>query len=285
MVKSYLAHSKAEALDILSKEDCYIFAGGSDLMVVKKATAGLAPKFDKPVLYISHIEELNFVKDEEDGVHIGATAVLSSLEDNPVVPSLLRKALKELASVNIRHFATLPGNIANASPAGDTIVVDVLLDAKIKLESKSGVRFIDASDFVLGVRKIDRHQDEMITEIIFPHHCFSNEMWYKVGSRKADSISKLSVAGAYRLDGNKIADFRLAFGSVAIKVCRSREIEKEIVGLTVEELGLRKDEFIEKYSKIIAPIDDQRSNKEYRQKVAMNICLYFIDKLLRKEAN
>ncbi len=283
MVEKFIPSSKKEALEILSKNDCYIFAGGSDLMVMKKNTAGELPKFEKPILYIAHLDELNFVKIQPDGVHIGATAKMADLEYNPEVPSLLRKAMKEVASVNIRHFATLVGNIANASPAGDTTVVDVLLDAKIKLESVRGERFVNAEDFVLGVRKIDRKPDELITEIVFPHHDYSYEMWYKVGSRKADSISKVSVAGYYKLNGEKIEQFALAFGSVFIKVCRDKNLEKEIVGLTVGELKTRRDEFIEKYSQIVHPIDDQRSNAEYRLMVAKNICAYFIDKLLKKE--
>lgn len=283
MVEKFIPSSKEEALEILSKNDCYIFAGGSDLMVLKKNTAGELPKFDKPVLYVAHLDELNYVKEDKDGVHIGATSKMSELEDNPKVPSLLRKAMKELASVNIRHFATLIGNIANASPAGDTTVVDVLLDAKLKLESKSDTRFVNAEDFVLGVRKIDRRPDELITEIVFPKHNYDYEMWYKVGSRKADSISKVSVAGYYKLNGDKVEQFALAFGSVSIKVCRDKNLEKEIVGLTIDELKARREEFIDKYSQIIKPIDDHRSNAEYRRMVAKNICAYFIDKLLKKE--
>ena len=101
-------------------------------------------------------------------------------------------------------------------------------------------------------------------------------MWYKVGSRKADSISKVSVAGIYSIKDGKIAKFALAFGSTAVTVRRSHELEKEIEGLTQKELLDRCEEFVEKYSKIISPIDDQRSNKEYRLMVAKNITRKFI---------
>ena len=138
---------------------------------------------------------------------------------------------------------------------------------------------MNAEDFVLGIRKVDRRPDELITEIIFDKDHYTGKMWYKVGSRKADSISKVSVAGVYTLKGDKIAKFALAFGSVAITVRRSHELEKEIEGLSVSELKARKAEFIEKYSKIISPIDDQRSNKEYRLMVAKNITAKFIDQV------
>lgn len=279
MVK-FVPTSLDEALEFLSSHDAYIVAGGSDMMVVKRNTPGLLPKFDKDVIFVSHLKEIKKIYKDEEGLHIGAGATLDEIYRHEDTPDVLKEAIGEVASINIRHFATLAGNIANASPAGDTIVVDYLLDAKIKLVSKKGERVVKAEDFVLGIRKIDRHPDELISEIIFPKQDYKGHMWFKVGSRKADSISKVTVAGIYKIVGKTVTKFALAFGSVAITVRRNHEIEKEIEGLTIDELKARKVEFIEKYSKIISPIDDQRSNKEYRQKVAMNICAKFIDQVV-----
>ena len=280
MVEKYIPTSLCKALDILSKKDCYILAGGSDLMVMKKNTAGLMPKFDKDVLYLSHVDELKGIYEDEAGVHIKAMTTLDEVLHSKEAPALLKKAISEVASSNIRHFATLVGNLANASPAGDTIVVDFLLDAKVKLVSVNGERIVSAEDFVLGVRKIDRHPEELISELIFPKLTYTGDMWWKVGSRKADSISKVMVAGYWGIRGKIVEKFALSFGSVSIKAVRSHDIEKEIIGLSVSELKARKNEFIEKYGKIITPIDDQRSNAEYRHKVAMNIVSEFIDKVV-----
>lgn len=279
MVK-FVPTSLDEALEFLSSHDAYIVAGGSDMMVVKRNTPGLLPKFDKDVIFVSHLKEIKKIYKDEEGLHIGAGATLDEIYRHEDTPDVLKEAIGEVASINIRHFATLAGNIANASPAGDTIVVDYLLDAKIKLVSKKGERVVKAEDFVLGIRKIDRHPDELISEIIFPKQDYKGHMWFKVGSRKADSISKVTVAGIYKITDKTVTKFALAFGSVAITVRRNHEIEKEIEGLTIDELKARKAEFVEKYSKIISPIDDQRSNKEYRQKVAMNICAKFIDQVV-----
>lgn len=281
MVEKFIPTSKKEALEILSKHDCYIVAGGSDLMVMKKNTAGLLPKFDKDVLYASHLDELKGIYKDEAGVHVKGLTTLDEVEHNELVPALLRKAISQVASTNIRHFATLVGNLANASPAGDTIVVDILLGAKVKLESVNGERIVDAENFVLGVRKIDRKPEELITEIIFPELKYSGDMWYKVGSRKADSISKVMVAGYYEISSKTLTKFALSFGSVSIKAVRSHEIEKEIIGLKLSELEARKAEFVEKYSKVISPIDDQRSNAEYRRKVALNIVAEFLDRIVK----
>ena len=279
MVK-YIPSSLDDALKFLDKHDAYIVAGGTDMMVLKRNAAGKLPKFDKDVLFIANLKELKKIYRDAEGTHIGAAATLDEVANNELVTKLLKECIGEVASINIRHFGTLVGNIANASPAGDTIVVDYLLDAKIKLESVNGTRYVNAEDFVLGIRKIDRKPNELITEIIFPNQHFDGRMWYKVGSRKADSISKVSVAGIYSVDGTKITKFALAFGSVAITVKRSHELEKEIEGLSVNELKNRKEEFVEKYSNIISPIDDQRSNKEYRLMVAKNITRKFIDKVV-----
>ena len=280
MVNKYIPTSKPEALDILSKHDCYILAGGSDLMVVKKNIAGALPKFDKDILYVSHIEEMKGIYKDEKGLHIKAGTTMDEVEKSLLVPSLLRKAISELASTNIRHFATLVGNIANASPAGDTIVVDVVLDAIIKLESVDGERFVKAEDFVLGVRKIDRKPNELITEIIFPDVDYNGELWFKVGSRKADSISKVMMAGIYKISGKTLENFALVFGSVSIKPVRSHELEDELKGMSLDDVMKNKAHIIEEYSKLIKPIDDQRSTAEYRLTVAKNMIAKFIDQIV-----
>lgn len=279
MGQKIIAHTLSEALEALAKYDCYIVAGGSDIMLQKRNTAGELPKFDKDVLFISNIKELHREYEDKVGLHIGATMTLEEVLEHKLTPQVLKECLKELASVNIRHFATLPGNIANASPAGDTIVVDILLDAKLKLTSKRGVRYVLAEDFVKGVRKIDLTKDEIIEEIIFPKYDFDKLIWHKVGSRKAESISKVSFAMAYKLDGDKIKTIRLAFGSVFIKAVRSHEIEKELEGMSLSELGNRLDEYVEKFAKVISPIDDQRSTKAYRHQVSKNIVRKYLQEL------
>ena len=280
MVNKFIPKTKAEALDILSKHDCYILAGGTDLMVVKKNVAGSLPSFDKDVLFISHLDEFKGIYEDEQGVHIKSVTTMDEVEHSPLCPSLLRQAISQVASTNIRHTASLVGNIANASPAGDTIVVDVVLDAVLKLESVEGVRFVKAEDFVQGVRRIDRKPNELITEIIFPKVNYDKEMWFKVGSRKADSISKVMVAGIYKISGKSLENFALVFGSVSIKPVRSHELEAELKGMSLDDIKKNKERIVEEYAKLIKPIDDQRSTAEYRLTVAKNIARKFLDQIV-----
>jgi len=282
MGKKIIPTSLKEALVALNNSECYIVAGGSDIMLQKKNTAGLLPKFDKDVLFIANLDELHYIKKEKDGIHIGATITLEEILKNDLTPNVLKECLKELASSNIRHFATLPGNVANASPAGDTIVVEMMMDALVKLTSINGSRLVKVEDFVKGVRKTELAKNELIEEIIIPNCVYDTCVWYKVGSRKAESISKVMFAGGYTLKGNKIEKISIALGSVFIKAVRSHEIENEIEQLTLDQLKLRVEEFVDKYSNVIAPIDDQRSTKEYRYEVARNIVRKFLLDLVER---
>lgn len=276
MVNHHIPSTLQEALKILDKHDCYIMAGGTDLMVVKHQRSGLIPNFDKDVCYIANLEELQYIFEDEKGVHIGAGTKFSDIEDNELVPEILKQIIHELASPNIRNMATMAGNIANASPAGDSIVGLYLLDAELELVNIHGSRMVPIKDFIFGVRKIHRNQNELIKEIFIPHHDDLNTYWRKVGSRAAESISKITFAGGYEVENGKVKDLRMAFGSVSITVVRERKIEEKYIGMSLEELHNHVEDIVMDMSKFVQPITDQRSTKEYRYKVAMNILKDFI---------
>ena len=276
MVNHHIPSTLQEALKILDKHDCYIMAGGTDLMVIKHQRSGIVPNFDKDVCYIANLEELQYIFEDEKGVHIGAGTKFSDIEVNELVPEILKQIIHELASPNIRNMATMAGNIANASPAGDSIVGLYLLDAELELVNIHGSRMVPIKDFIFGVRKIHRNQNELIKEIFIPHHDDLNTYWRKVGSRAAESISKITFAGGYEVENGKVKDLRMAFGSVSITVVRERKIEEKYIGMSIEELHNHVEDIVKDMSKFVQPITDQRSTKEYRYKVAMNILKDFI---------
>lgn len=274
MIQHFIPSNLNEALEILSKHNCFIFAGGTDLMVQKHISTGVLPHFEKDILYVMGLKELDYINlDNDKNIHIGASTRFIEIEESPLVPEIYKKVVREIASPNIRNMATMTGNIANASPAGDSIVPLVLNDADVVLVSVNGERTISVNDFILGVRKIDRKPDEMIKEIVLKPQEL-NYFYKKVGSRKAESITKVSFLGAYRVEGGIIKDFRVAFGSVAIKVVRNTKVEKKYIGKSIKELKV--NQVVQDYAKLIAPITDQRSNKEYRHKVAMNLLKKFL---------
>ena len=274
MIQHYIPSNLNEALEILSKHNCFILAGGTDLMVQKHVSTGVLPHFEKDILYVMDLKELDYVNlDSDKNIHIGASTRFIEIEESPLVPEIYKKVIREIASPNIRNMATMTGNIANASPAGDSIVPLVLNDADVVLVSANGERTVSVNDFILGVRKIDRKPDEMIKEIVLKPQEL-NYFYKKVGSRKAESITKVSFLGAYKIEDGIIKDFRVAFGSVAIKVARNTKVEKKYIGKSVKELKV--NQVVQDYAKLIAPITDQRSNKEYRHKVAMNLLKKFL---------
>ncbi len=276
MVSKYIPKDLKEALQILSEHECYIMAGGTDLMVVKHRSSGLLPTFDKDVIYIMGLEELNFIKKVDENIVIGATANYADILKSPIIPQLLKDIVIEIASPSLRNMATLVGNIGNASPAGDALVGLYLYDALIELTSVRGKRIMPISEFIYGVRRIHREKDELITSVIIPEQHFTNTKWKKVGSRKAETISKITFSGSYTLDKGIIKDIRLAFGSVGITVVRRPELETKYIGLSVEQLKSKIDEILSEYGNFVLPISDQRSTKDYRYKVAMNIARDFL---------
>ena len=276
MLVHFVPKNLKEALEFLATHDSYIVAGGTDLMVQKHKSSGLLPTFERDTMYIMGLKELDYIKvDAEKNIHIGAITRYSELLNSALIPEPFKEVIREIASPNIRNMATLVGNIANASPAGDALVPLNLYDASIVLTSKKGSRQIKVSEFIQGYRKTDHHIDELITEVIIPNLDL-NITYKKVGSRKAETITKVSFMGGYRVNHGMVEEMRIAFGSVAEKVVRSPEIEAKYQKISVNELRARIDDIVNEYDWIVTPITDQRSTKEYRKKVAFNLLRAFL---------
>lgn len=281
MVKHIIPSTLKEALEALNSSSFHILAGGTDLMIQKRNSAGTVPKFSKNVLYISHLKELNFIRFDQETcmTHIGAITKLEDIHHHKQVPPLLRDIVGDIGGPGIRHTGTIGGNIANASPAGDTLVGLYLLDAQMKITSLNEERLVPIKNFIKGVRFVDLKENEMITEIIIPSCPYTNYQWVKVGGRRADSISKVSFAGLYKINNGLIEDIRFAFGSVSVTVARSLELESSLKNKTINEIIADLPRILEECNKIIAPITDQRSNENYRRQVALNIVENFIKEL------
>lgn len=268
-----------EALVFLNEDKYMILAGGTDLMVQHRGWSSTLPDFPYPTLFIKGLEaELKYIKQEDGWIKIGALASLEMCLKNEGIPSIYKDALFEMASVNIRNEATVAGNIENASPAGDSLPVLFALDAEIVLKSIDGKRIIPISDYIVGVRKTSRKDNEMITEIRFKVPDYTHHQWVKVGGRRADAISKVCFVGLARIENNNLVDLRLSLGSVSPVAIRHPEIEEKYLG-SVSDLKTKVDALIKDYDSFIQPINDQRSNKDYRRQVSHNIIRNFIESL------
>ncbi|MDD3712636.1 MAG: FAD binding domain-containing protein [Candidatus Izemoplasmatales bacterium] len=279
MVNAYVPKTLEDCLKLLNEFDLKIVAGGTDVLIQNRAPSQLAIGYKKDVCYILQIEELKKIYEDDQYIYIGSAVSLEEIMDSMIVPEILRNTILEMASPAIRHTATLAGNIANASPAGDSLVTLYLLDAEIEIRSMNNLRRMKVSDFITGVRKIELAKDELISKIIIPKFEFDQAYFKKVGPRLSDAISKVAFAGAYIVEGKKIKDFRVSFGAVNVTVVRADELEQKIISRTVKDIKKMKETIVSWYEKAINPIDDQRSNKAYRKVVALNLLREFIENL------
>ncbi|MFP7296770.1 FAD binding domain-containing protein [Neobacillus niacini] len=277
-IKSYRFNVLEETLSQLNKEDCTIIAGGTDVMVMYKSRRGVPPKISKPIVFIDHLSELKQVYQNKNDLHIGACCTYSELLGNPLIPKELKKAIKTIAAPAIRNRGTLGGNVCNASPAGDTLPLLYVYNAKLLLRSVKGERIVAISDFIQGVRKVQREPNEILAEVILPSVLEegAHVVFEKVGNRNADAIAKVGFAGYIRLNGDVIKDVRFAFGAVGPTMVRSVDIEKILIGKTIPLSDADITQVVAAFEKIIKPIDDQRSTALYRKTVALNLLRYFL---------
>lgn len=276
---SYRFLSLDETLSQLAKEECHIIAGGTDVMVQHKSPRGAPAKVDKPVVFIEQLTELKQIHCLNGDIHIGACCTYSEMLQHPLIPIILKKAIKEIAAPAIRNRGTLGGNICNASPAGDTLPLLYILNAKIRLRSLNGERIVAIQDFILGPRKVNRSKDEIVLGIILPevHEEQTYFAFEKVANRRADAIAKVSFAGFMRIKEGKIADVRFAFGAVGPTIVRTKDIEQKLVGAAFPLEDKLINEVLADFASIIRPIDDQRSTAVYRKTVALNLLRYFLE--------
>jgi xanthine dehydrogenase FAD-binding subunit len=267
-----------QTLSQLNREECTIMAGGTDVMVLHKSGRGVPLKLPKPLVFIDHLSELKRVYQNQKDLHIGACCTYSELLEHPLIPVPLKNAIKTIAAPAIRNRGTLGGNICNASPAGDTLPLLYVYNAKLLLRSVKGDRMVAISDFIQGPRRVQRNQNEILAEIILPSVLAdgAHVVFEKVGNRNADAIAKVGFAGYIRINDARIEDVRFAFGAVGPTMVRSIDIERKLVGKTIPLADADIAQVVADFDKIIRPIDDQRSTATYRKTVALNLLRYFL---------
>jgi xanthine dehydrogenase FAD-binding subunit len=282
MVTGYRPKNVEEALAIRKETGALPFAGGTDLMVRYKSWAGTRPDFPKSVLFINHLKDLQKIETVGNTIIYGGGASLTQILDYPDTPAVLKESVRGIAAPALRNAGTMAGNLVNASPAGDSICALYALDASVVLLSTGGERELRVIEFVTGPGRTLMRDDEIVSAIKVPKLEWSISFYRKVGTRKANALSKLSFCGLAKIKGGRIDDVRIALGAVAPTVVRSMELEKRLAGANLGELEKIAHEVSESYGAMVVPIDDQRSTAVYRKKVALNLLDLFIGKELKK---
>ncbi len=254
-----------EALALLASGAWRPIAGGTDAMVERAAGIPDARGY----LDLGALDELRGIRVEEDVLVLGAATTYDDLRRSPLVVAqvpVLAEMARQVGAVQIQNRGTLGGNIATASPAGDSLPVLLALDAEIVVGSTRGERAIAAAAFFPAYRRTALAPDELILRIRVPIRPDRVVVFRKVGTRQAQSISVVVLAVAWRPEGGTWHDVRVALGSVAPTPIRARATEAALEGAPPsEEVAAVAAATL---TAEIAPIDDVRSTAEYRRAVA-----------------
>ncbi|MGJ8526417.1 Xanthine dehydrogenase [Halomonadaceae bacterium LMG 33818] len=244
-----------------------LVAGGTDLML--ESTQRL---IDFPsVIDVTQVHELQHIEQKSDGWEIGAAVTYTQLQSllNKHYPAF-GKMLHRLGSRQIRNRGTLAGNIANASPIGDTPPVLLTLDAKLRLTSKEGERTINLSDFFLDYKKTALRQGEFIRSVIVPKLMPQQQQFvWKISKRFDDDISAVLIAVRVEMEEETVRDIRIAFGGMAAIPKRAYTAEKALTGCILDRSSIHQAQ--QALAEEFTPLSDMRASADYRLTVAGNL--------------
>jgi len=277
LMKFYKPKSLLELFVISEKIEGkkYFLAGGTDINVQIKN--GIIK--DEPIIFLNHLSELKGILQSDNHIIIGTLTNFREILESKLLKNKLpffQNSLQKFASPLIQSMATIGGNIANGSPTADVVPLLLVLDAKLKLFSKSKLREVPISEFYTGYKKFILKRNEIIGAVLIPENAETGyETFYKkIGSRKALYIAKLAIAGLKRISNNKIEDIKFAVGSLNEYPRRLYEVEEYLKNKSVDEIDFSELEYHLK--KEITPISDLRSDKEYRYQVCVNLIRTFL---------
>ncbi len=270
-------HSLADAYALMAAAPYRPLAGGTDMMVQITGEIGKPP--DR-LLDLWQLDELRGIGVEDDVLIIGALATYTEIRRSPLVLErlpALADAAATIGAAQIQNRGTIGGNVANASPAGDTLPVLLATDAELVLGSARGERSVAAARFWTAYRVTARAADELVLRVRLPLPRGRVVRFRKVGTRRAQAISKVVMALSYREDGGVWRDVRVALGSVADTPIRASETERVLEGAAPRETVA--DHAAATLARGLNPIDDVRSTADYRRAVSARV----LHRLLRDE--
>ncbi|MEM6910309.1 MAG: xanthine dehydrogenase molybdopterin binding subunit [Verrucomicrobiota bacterium] len=265
--------SLSEVLALKAEHPEFPFiAGATELAVL------INKRHDRPAGLISleDIPELARIQKSQTHWTVGAGLPLTDLESElgEELPAL-RAMLRRFASRQIRHRATLGGNLVTASPIGDSAPVLLALDAVVTLVSVRGERSLPLADFFLGYRKTELTPDELLLSVTFPRVARDRLEFYKVSKRREMDISAVSAAIRMATDeGGLVTEARLAFGGVAATPARAYQTEAALLGRPFEDAA--SGEVLEILGQEFSPLDDLRASAEFRCTLLQELLCKFV---------
>jgi CO/xanthine dehydrogenase FAD-binding subunit len=254
--------------------DIKVIAGGTDLMVLMNAHVLDASEF----LDIWRVDELRGIEDQGDALRIGSLTTYTQLIKSELiqqhVPALVA-ASRTIGAIQIQNRGTIGGNVVNASPAGDSLPVLAACDAEVELGSTRGTRRVAFNHFYTGYRRTVLEPDELVLSVSLPKLKESEvDFFWKVGTRRAQAISKTVMAVRARIDNSRIDSISIAVGSVAPTVVRAHQTERLLTSSLVDDALI--NEARQTIAREITPMTDLRSTEHYRRVVTGNVLVKFL---------
>jgi carbon-monoxide dehydrogenase medium subunit len=266
-------YSLQEGLDaaLASKGASAFLAGGTDLLVQIKE----GKKEPRCVIDVKGVPEMTGLTLSGDELSIGALTTIRTLETSfsvSVKLPLLAQAAAKLGSLQVRHRATIGGNLCNASPSADTAPVLLALDAQAEIYGKAGIRVIELDEFFLGPGATALGDGEILTRLKIPlTPNRQGSVYYKLSTRKAMDLAFVGVAVLLELGGDdEISKARIALGAVAPTPIRAPSAEKLLEGIRLGPEAAR--ESAELAARSCEPISDHRASAQYRREMVRELC-------------
>ena len=268
--KKYFAPRTITELKKIIKDypNSKFLSGGTDLsLIVTKERKDI-----DNIISLNSINELNFIEEKNEHIVVGAATSLREFElfIKKYYPDFTA-ILKRYGSVQIRNVATIAGNIATASPIGDTLPLLLSLDAKVVLQSLNKKTIVPLNFFFVSYRKTKLKKRQFIHSIIIPILKKNIFKAYKISKRIDDDISSVCASFNIEIKNKKIKNIKIAYGGMASIPKRATNCEKTLINTNIS------DENIEKAKKILEkdfkPISDMRASKNYRMEIAKNLLM------------
>ena len=266
--KKYFAPRYVQELKKILKQNInsHLLSGGTDLsLVITKERKDI-----DSIIYMNSIKELQYIKSNNKYIEIGASTPLIELENyiKKYYPDFT-KILKRYGSPQIRNVATLAGNIATASPIGDSLPLLLSLNAKVVLQDLKKTKILSLDDFFIGYRKTKLKKGQFIHSIRIPLFKENTFKAYKVSKRFDDDISSVCAAFNLGILKNKIQSVRIAYGGMAAIPKRAIYCEKILLNSLITDDIINKAK--QALEKDFRPITDMRASNFYRLEVAKNL--------------
>jgi len=260
--------SLSDALAFLARRRVRVVGGCTDVF-----PATTHPILQGELLDVTAIDGLRGISETPDYWRIGATTTWTDIirEKLPAAFDGLKLAAREIGSVQIQNAATIAGNLCNGSPAADGVPALLTLDALVELVSQAGARTLPLSSFILGPRKTDLRDDELMSAVLVPTPAARGRAgFFKLGARKYLIISIATAAVRVVEANGRIEDIAIAVGSCSPVAVRLSTLEAALTGRKIDAdlIAVVTEPSMASH---LSPIDDIRASAEYRRSGALEI--------------